>query len=433
MDTGSHVDVKYRTYNRDETDLSVKTIRGGIDINRYFQDNRWYLGLSNYQMIQTLSRDENDDEIPVVETYMYTDVRYPEEPVLTSLLKNGVAYNLPPDHLRLKTEYDENGNIIDRKWDFPGGRVYRHKTYSIGKVEGGFMWENKNGEYHEYSEDGAILSTGNAEGQKASFTYGTNGRLSGIIDAAGNQVVWFDYNTQNQLERCRLSDNRQVEYFYTGNLLTKVVDVTGEETRYEYDDNNRLSRVVDANNNEKRITYADQNEVIAVKDQNGIGYTFEYNYDNYKKESYARSTSPSGKVTEVWIDEEGDTKRVAVNGDIVKKIAKDGRNEIITDANGLVTTKEYDEWDNLIKITYPDGTRVVNTYEHETNRITQKTDENLIIALFDYDGSGNLIRKTEAKDTADERITEYTHDDYGNILTITLLGGRSGCRHYHDL
>ena len=130
------------------------------------------------------------------------------------------------------------------------------------------------GEYHEYSEDGAILSTGNAEGQKASFTYGTNGRLSGILDAAGNQVVWFDYNTQNQLERCRLSDNRQVEYFYTGNLLTKVVDVTGEETRYEYDDNNRLTRVVDANNNEKRITYTDQNEVIAVSDQNGIRLSF---------------------------------------------------------------------------------------------------------------------------------------------------------------
>ena len=82
---------------------------------------------------------------------------------MTALFKNGVAYNLPPDHLQLVIEYDENNNIVNRKWDFSGGQVYQHKTYSIGMIDGGYLWENKNCEYHSYFDEGDILSTVNTQ------------------------------------------------------------------------------------------------------------------------------------------------------------------------------------------------------------------------------------------------------------------------------
>jgi len=48
----------------------------------------------------------------------------------------------------------------------------------------------------------------------------------------------------------------------------------------------------------------------------------------------------------VWYDFEGDTRQVDVNGRTIQKIEKDGRDLIITDENGNITRKNYDEWDN---------------------------------------------------------------------------------------
>ena len=70
---------------------------------------------------------------------------------------------------------------------------------------------------------------------------------------------------------------------------------------------------------------------------------------------------------------------------------------------------------------YPDGTFVSYEYEHTFSRRTRETDENGIATAYVYDDIGNLIRKIEAVDTADERITTYTYDADGNLLNTTRL------------
>ena len=424
--TGSHVNLKYRTYNRDDLDLSVKTVQGNIEVKRYYHNGQWYIGSQNYNMIQPLPGnnigEENGPE-PLFSLYYYKDPRLPDDQILTTIIKNGVSYQLPGENFAIKTEYDDYGNIVEQKFVFTGPQVYIHKSYTIAPGSAGvFMWKDKNGRYHEYSESGELLSSGNANGGRTRYIYGAGGRVTGIGTFEGEQLVWFEYNASNHLSVSRLSDGRQVEYFYTDDLLARVVDVTGEETFYEYDDQNRLNKVIDANGNEKNIFYGDQDEVLAVKDRDGVGYEFEYDYDDYKNEYYARSRSTSGLVGEVWLDDDGKTKRVAVNGRIIKEIEVDDRNEIITDENGYETQKEYDEWDNLIRTVYPNGTEVINEYEHEFNRLIRKIDENGIITTYNYNGTGNLIAKTEAQGTDEERVTEYTYDGYGNILTITVHG-----------
>ena len=417
--TGSHVNTKYRTYNRDELDLSVKTAKGNIEINRYYQDGQWYIGGENYNLIQQMPSNpestdgDKDGEGMLWGTYTYNDPRAGD--ITTAIVKNGVAYKRPDDSFWIKTEYDGFGNIIDQKWEWDEPVVFKHKSYTITQTaEGNYLWKNKNGQYHEYSADGELQDSGDAGGGRTRYIYGLDGRIEGIADADGSQVVWFEYDTSGQLVFSRLSDGRQAEYIYTDGLLTRVVDVTGEETNYEYDANNRLAKVIDANGNEKNITYGDQDEVLSVKDQDGIGFEFEYDYDDYRNEYYARTKSTSGKIKEVWLDDEGRTKRVSVNGRIIQEIEIDGRNEIITDENGYETVKEYDEWDNLIKVTYPNTTTVVNEYEHEHNRLIKKTDENGVVTTYDYDAAGNLTTKTEALETDDERITNTP-------MTITVI------------
>jgi RHS repeat-associated protein len=427
--TGSFVNVKYRTYNRDDLDLAVKTPTGNLEIMRYYQDGQWYIGSQNYNLFRKLpGNDEGDGSGTAfragLEFSKYT-VPGVEGEVISAIVKNGVVYELPGDRFAISTEYDASGNIVRRKLQYTGERVYQHKTYSIAfnETSGGYVWKNKNGQTHEYSVDGNLVSSGDGAGRKtAAYIYGENNRVEGIQDVNNAQVAWFEYNIQNQLVKSRLSDGRQAEYFYTDDLLTRVVDATGQETRYEYDAKKRLVKVIDPAGHEKQVTYGDQNEVLSVKDQAGVGFTFDYDYDDYKKEYYAWSRTTSGLVKEVWLDAEGHTKRVAINGRIVQKIRKEGRNEIVTDENGYETVKEYDEWDNLTKTTHPDNTTVINEYEHEHHRLIKKTDENGVITTYDYDESGNLIRKTDAKDTDEERITEYTYDESGNVLTVTVTG-----------
>jgi len=131
--------------------------------------------------------------------------------------------------------------------------------------------------------------------------------------------------------------------------------------------------------------------------------------------------SAAGKIKEVWYDRDFETKRVDINGRTVKQIAKDGRNLLVTDEQGYVTRKEYDEWDNLTKVIYADGTSVSYKYEHKYNRRVEQVDENQVITRYAYDDSGNLTRKVEAAGTDYERITEYTYDGDGNLLTIRRL------------
>jgi len=80
-------------------------------------------------------------------------------------------------------------------------------------------------------------------------------------------------------------------------------------------------------------------------------------------------------VKEIWLDQDWEVKCLDVNGRTIKKIVKDGRALIITDEAGNITREDYDEWDSLLKVTYPDGTRVTTDYEHTFNKPAARVDE----------------------------------------------------------
>ncbi|RJP79798.1 MAG: hypothetical protein C4522_09325, partial [Desulfobacteraceae bacterium] len=417
--TGSSVHTRLREYNRDETDLSVKSSLGSIEVKRFYRNGKWYMGFSNNDWSWPLYA---GPDVPLsasfIKFYLNED---PSTDIVTAIIKDGVVYNLPPESFAMVTEYGPGGEVISREYQYVGDRVYRHETY---KITGEYHWETKTGIFRNYDTYGRLTAHGNRNGTIANFIYeeGANGRLIGIADAGMLQTVWFEYNTQGLIAATYTDAEHRVEYTYANGLLTMVKDISGYETSYEYDAKGRLKKTVDPEDHERIVSYYDDNGVSSVLDENGKGFYFEYDYNKSRKEYYAGIRSTSGRFKEVWYDEDGDTKKVDINGRTIQKIVKDGRSLIITDEGGNTTREEYDEWDNLTRIVHPDGSVVTNEYERNFNRLEQTTDESGTVTAYAYDNAGNMIQKTEAQDTPDERVTQYTYDTAGHVLTSRRIG-----------
>lgn len=299
--------------------------------------------------------------------------------------------------------------------------IYVHDTYRISRVETGFRWEDKRGNWIDYDEGGRMTSYGSRSGISGAFLYNETGKCTGIADRNGTQVIWFEYEG-DLLSAAYDATNRRVEYGYSGGKLDSVTDLLGYPTYYQYEAKARLTKVTDGAGRETRISYDQYGSVTSVLDSTGKGYRFEFDYDEARSESYARITFPGGMIKEIWYDREGETKRVDVNGRTVKKIVKDGRNLIITDDQGNQARQEYDEWDNLTRVFYPDGSDLSYEYERTFNKRTREVNERNITTRYAYDDSGNMIRKIEAWGTESERTTEYAYDEDGNQVTVKVLG-----------
>jgi len=380
LPTSSSVHTFLREYQRDDIDLTLKVPGGTLSVERRFYGNQWHW-------------EHTRNNLKFIWDSLGNHIE--------ALDKGGVIY--------------ERSSVA--------GNVYIHDVYRITETVDGYRWEDKNGNWKEYDATGRMTSYGSRTGVVGRLLYeaGDGERLTGIADRNDTQVIWYEYNPEGDISAAYDLENRRVEYTYTNGNLGTVKDVLGNVTTFEYDTAGRIIKVIDAALREHTITYEEYGNVASVLGSDGRGHFFEFDYDEAKKETYARITTSGGMIKEIWYDREGETRRIDVNGRTIQSIVKDGRDLIITDERGNVTRKEFDEWDNLTKVIYPDGSIVSYEYEHTFNRRVKETNENGIVTRYEYDSAGNLTRKTEAVGTPDERVTQYTYDGDGNRLTIRVL------------
>ncbi|MGB5422561.1 MAG: hypothetical protein WBN03_10405, partial [Desulfobacterales bacterium] len=379
QDVFSSVNLVMREYYLEESDLAVKVPGGAIEAKRWYYGDRWHWEHSRHNLVFKL--DALGQRIETID-------------------KGGVIY------------YAVAANAD----------VFTHEFYRIVRTATGWRWEHKNGANKLFDAAGRQTEYGNRTGVIGRLLYepGESGRLIGVADRSGSQVLWFEYSG-DQIAAVTDAAGRRVEYGYSGDSLTSVTDVTGGITRFEYDEQGRIDKKIDPESYASTIAYDKYGHVSAVNGSDGRGYRFEYDMNEGTKETYVRITTPGGAIREIWYNRDGEPTRVDLNGRTIEKIARDGRDLIITDEKGRTTRKNYDEWDNLTQVLYPDGTSVSYEYEHTFSRRTRETDENRIATAYVYDDIGNIIQKIEAVDTVDERITEYTYDSDGNLLTTRRL------------
>ena len=167
------------------------------------------------------------------------------------------------DWMPLKLSYDNLDSSIksitrsQTDYDKVAPGVFQDKNYNIVRETAtGFRWNNPSGNWIEYNSAGAITRYGNRKGLTASFQYGATGTTSyitGIIDAAGNQAMWFDY---------------------TGNVLTGIRDRANRAVSYPRDASGQLVGVTDASGNAWGYNLRFESQSVTYTDAGGNTKTY---------------------------------------------------------------------------------------------------------------------------------------------------------------
>ncbi|MFH0888318.1 MAG: RHS repeat-associated core domain-containing protein [Planctomycetota bacterium] len=332
------------------------------------------------------------------------------------------------DHLGNKVEYtyDENSNVRQVKeteltqdaqpttQDFITSNEYDNLDRLIKSINPigivrGYSFDSRNNLV--YSIDGEGNTSGNVydglnrlirtmrdlrEGGKGTgavikqvttqYQWDDNSRLGALLDDNGNTTSYqYDALNRRRFEYLPDGTSKELRYDATDNI-EKIIDANGTQITQSYDDINRLTR--------KDI----------IKGTGVIGGSFEeLGYDGLSRMTSARN----------------DYSQVVMQYDSLSKLLNE-QQKIGTQSVKSVASA-YDLVGNRTGLTYPSG-KVVNFVPDELNRIKQITNNQQLIAAYNYTGPFRVNERTYANNTqltvdydANRRVTNYEHQKIEDI------------------
>ncbi|MEW8027273.1 MAG: RHS repeat-associated core domain-containing protein [Candidatus Thiodiazotropha sp.] len=234
------------------------------------------------------------------------------------------------------------------------------------------------------------------------FAYDPMGNIRSIIDAKGNTSAFvFDSlrRLTSAITAAPHSHETRFSYDDDDNLIIKDV-YTGDQTnlwqttQYRYDQAGRLALVIDPENNFRNYYYDYWGNVISKYDEEGRSTLFVYNSanqldwvtDNLSQIQKNYTYTPNGLIASV------------------------------TDGNSNLTRYDYNGYDQLSQITYPDTSFELYTFDHIGNLLSKRTRAGQMITL-DYDVHNRLKTKT----LPGAPPSTYTYDLAGRLKTISNI------------
>ena len=292
-----------------------------------------------------------------------------------------------------------------------------HNTL-VQNPDGTYALTSKQQDIFYFNSNGHLVEIQDKNGNSVTVSVDSEGRVQGVTDQAGRN---FNVTYGNGLIKSIKDNtgNRTITYEYLDDRLVKVTDAMGNATSYTYDSEGFITEVTDscdkliesvtyihdgenkdkvekrtdANGNEFTYSYDNINCVTTITDSNGRVTTQKYD-SSY---SIINSTDAEGKSTvyEYTRDENG--------------INKYSEEKSVTDRNGNKTQYDRDANGNVTKITNPDSSTRVMTYD-EKNNVTSQKDENGKMTFYVYDsGKKNLTKKVQPMNGIDQ-YTDGTAD-----------------------
>ncbi len=280
--------------------------------------------------------------------------------------------------------------------DNDGDKVYDvelpkgEQSRLIKNANGSFTRDFFDGSMEEFNQWGYLTAVEDSNGNRITLIRNI-GVLKKIIGPLGREIR-ITYES-GKISSVMLPDNRVITYTYTYGGLDTVNFPDGSRRLYEY---------VYISGIGYRLS--------GIKDENGR-YIEKHTYDTKGRAVTSSADGTNELLTIEYIDNAHTT---------------------VTDSLGRVTTYTLDKTlgkSHATDISGP-GCRecgqsdVAKSYDNNLN-VTSRTDANGNVTAMTYDAGGNMLTKTEAVGTAEERTTTYTYDSFGQILAATDHDGNT--------
>ena len=160
---------------------------------------------------------------------------------------------------------------------------------------------------------------------------------------------------------------------------------------------------------------------IAINNRLVSDYRYFY---NKPRNTWVKGTvDGDGSLTVTDMNKDGDITKVIKNGRVVQETVIKGNLYTTIDENGLQTKVKKDVYKNITEVVHPDTSKLAVAYNTDYTLPIQIIDENGVETAFEYDEKGNLITLTEANGTAEQIVTTYTYDQYGQRTAAQYQDG----------
>lgn len=263
------------------------------------------------------------------------------------------------------------------------------------------------------------------------------------VEKDGRRRVHFDFNnhpTTHHFDEFRnptgitWPDGSQtvVEYEHSFSQPIREIDEAGVVTRHEYDASGNRTRTIEAEGTAlERITefeYDNRGRLELVRrlgDDDTVTAETHFEYDD--DDNLIKVTDPEGGEVTFTHDIMGNvlTRTDALNRTWTFEYNALGQRTLERNPLELETAWEYDEVGNQIKVIHTDQTETVLVYD-DANRLEKVIDAEGGEQTYSYDAAGNRTKETDPSG----KVTEYTYDADRRLTRITDGAGNETRFHY---
>jgi|GEM_PF-1697233 len=348
-----------------------------------------------YDVLDRMTRVQ--DPVGRIEEYTYDPVGNVTKSVLNGTRQNTFAY-------------DGNGNLLSAT--NPRGQAQKYSYDGLNRLTRQTDYAN-NAYSYSYDANGNTTQVRDKNDYSTSMAYDAHNNLVSVTDGA-QRSVGYTYDLLDRLTSVREGDKTTANYRYdaVGNL-TAYTDGTGKTTAYAYNLLGQMTEIKDPLGNVKRFAYNINTMLASMTNADGSAVNYDYDQlDQLLAKTYDEEQQAVGLY---GFDSEGNRVQMTdVAGTSNYEYDAAGRVTAVVLQNGTSKiTYTYDEFGNLAKLGYPDGTSVSYAYD-ELDRMTSITDRQGKVTAYEYDRQGNLVKVARPNQTS----SELRYDDMGNVTEV---------------
>ena len=301
----------------------------------------------------------------------------------------------------------------------------------------------------DYTENNKLASVTDHAGRTLEFGYDEEGQsLVSFTNVSGNETK-YDYDIGNRLEKITNERGHVVlENTFDGHdRATKQVFPDHSIMEYTYDkDSEKTTEFTERNKSKTRYKHDDEYRTTEIIHPGGGKEEFKYNDNNQREEHYNQDqvsqmhvkyddhgnmlsfTNALGIATEFEYTEDNQVSKVKVDGKetLMKSYDQDGNLLEVKDALNNKILFEYIAKGVPQTIIKPDGSKVTLVYDERKN-VTQM-DMAGIVVQYQYDDLNRPIVSIDGNGNE----THYQYDDADNIIAVKNAEGNTQEYEYNE-